>query len=57
MPHYIQPIRDEVEAVIGKEGWSKASLAKMYKLDSFLKESQRHGGLGLGALSVKSVCM
>lgn len=57
MPHYIQPIRDEVEAVIGKEGWSKASLAKMYKLDSFLKESQRHGGLGLGALSIKSVCL
>jgi cytochrome P450 len=49
MPHYIQPLREEVEAVITKEGWSKASLAKMHKVDSFLKETLRHGGLGLGA--------
>jgi hypothetical protein len=41
MPHYIHPLREEVEAIINKEGWSKASLDKMHKVDSFLKESQR----------------
>lgn len=42
MPHYIHPLREEVEAIINEEGWSKASLDKMRKLDSFLKESQRY---------------
>ena len=40
-PQYIQPLRDEVEAVIAEDGWSKLSLQKMRKLDSFLKESMR----------------
>ena len=41
-PEYVQPIRDEIVAV-GKEdgGWHKTSFAKLRKLDSFLKESQR----------------
>lgn len=33
-----------------KEGWTKASLRKMRKVDSFLRESQRYNSLGLGAL-------
>lgn len=43
-PHYIQPIREEVEAVIAEEGWSKVAMTKMHKLDSFLKESLRYNG-------------
>ncbi|PPQ94096.1 hypothetical protein CVT25_009247 [Psilocybe cyanescens] len=37
----VKEIREEVERVVESDGWSKASLAKMYKLDSYLRESQR----------------
>jgi hypothetical protein len=40
-PEYTEPLREEIEAVIEKEGWTKASMAKMRKLDSFFRESQR----------------
>ncbi|KAJ6572842.1 hypothetical protein DFH09DRAFT_1312618 [Mycena vulgaris] len=37
-------MRDEVERVVAEEGWTKAAIGKMYKVDSFLRESQRlHG--------------
>ncbi|OCH84018.1 cytochrome P450 [Obba rivulosa] len=42
---YIQPLREEVETVVAKEGWTKAALMKMWKLDSFMKESQRFNGI------------
>ncbi|KAM5542434.1 hypothetical protein V8D89_003893 [Ganoderma adspersum] len=38
---YIAPLREEVESVVAAEGWSKASIGKMRKLDSFFKESMR----------------
>lgn len=44
-PHYIQPIREEIEAVIAEDGWSKVAMTKMHKLDSFFKESQRYNGI------------
>lgn len=50
-PHYIQPIREEIEAVIAKEGWSKVAMTKMHKLDSFFKESQRYNGISYISLS------
>lgn len=37
----MQPLRDELEAVVAEEGWSKAGLQKMQKLDSFIKECNR----------------
>ncbi|KAG7094523.1 hypothetical protein E1B28_005352 [Marasmius oreades] len=40
-PEYISPLRAEMEWAIGTDGWSKAAMGKMRKLDSFLKESQR----------------
>ncbi|KAJ7644754.1 cytochrome P450 [Roridomyces roridus] len=40
-PEYIQPLREEVEAVVQAEGWNKAALNNMAKLDSFMRESQR----------------
>ena len=40
-PQYSEALREEVEAVISTEGWTKAAMGKMWKLDSFLKESQR----------------
>ncbi|KIK97710.1 hypothetical protein PAXRUDRAFT_198861 [Paxillus rubicundulus Ve08.2h10] len=45
-PQYMQPLREEVESIVGKDGWSKGALVKMRKLDSFLKESQRIEGIG-----------
>ena len=43
-PQYIQPLREEVEAIVEKEGWSKAALGKMRRVDSFLKECQHMEG-------------
>ena len=48
---YIKPLREEIEAVVNEHGWSKASMGKMRKLDSLLKESQRMTGLGSRMLS------
>jgi len=46
MPHYIRPMREEVEAIVAEEGWTKNAIGKMYKIDSFFKETQRFNGLG-----------
>jgi hypothetical protein len=43
---YIEPLREEVERVINKQGWTKAALGDMTKIDSFLRESQRINGFG-----------
>lgn len=46
-PQYVQPLREEVEAIVEEEGWSKTSLGKMRKLDSFLKECIRIEGVDM----------
>ena len=46
LPEYIGPLRGEVEEVIEREGWTKEALGQMYKIDSFIKESQRKTPLG-----------
>ncbi|KAL0574356.1 hypothetical protein V5O48_007598 [Marasmius crinis-equi] len=40
-PEYIEPLREEIERIIQHDGWTKAAMGKMQKLDSFLRESQR----------------
>ena len=52
-PKYIQPLREEVEAIVAAEGWTKAAMGKMWKIDSFLKESQRVNGVGLSMSIVR----
>lgn len=49
-PEYIAPLRDEVQAVKASDGekWTKAGIAKLRKMDSFMKESQRFRPPGLG---------
>jgi hypothetical protein len=37
----MKPLREEVEEIIQREGWTKAGLDQMYKIDSLIKESQR----------------
>ena len=49
-PEYLEPLREEVGAAIREEGWTKAGLDKMYKMDSFLRETQRLDGLGVRSL-------
>ncbi|KIJ13791.1 hypothetical protein PAXINDRAFT_80408 [Paxillus involutus ATCC 200175] len=52
-PQYMQPLREEVESIVEKDGWSKGALAKMRKVDSFLKESQRMEGIGAVSMTRK----
>lgn len=49
-PEYIEPLRDEVKRVKVSDGntWTKAGIAKLVKMDSFMKESQRFRPPGLG---------
>ncbi|KAG2018582.1 cytochrome P450 [Coprinopsis cinerea AmutBmut pab1-1] len=42
---YLEPLRMEVEEIIGAHGWTKESMARMHKFDSFIKESSRTSGL------------
>ena len=43
-PEFIQPLREEVEPIVKEQGWTKASIFNMRKLDSFLREAQRISG-------------
>ena len=44
-PQYIPELREEIESVIQSEGLTKASMLNLFKVDSFIKESQRIGGI------------
>ncbi|KAI0245471.1 cytochrome P450 [Lactifluus subvellereus] len=46
-PEYIEPLRQEIEAAVAEEGWTKAGMDKMHKIDSFLRETQRLDNRGL----------
>ncbi|KAJ7667675.1 cytochrome P450 [Mycena polygramma] len=54
-PHHVEAMRDEVGRLVEQEGWTRASLNKMYKIDSFLSESQRYHGIGTLSLGRKVV--
>ncbi|KAF7297715.1 hypothetical protein MKEN_01394900 [Mycena kentingensis (nom. inval.)] len=55
-PELVPALREEVESVIQSDGWTKAAIGKMHKLDSFLRESQRLGpGLGPANLTRKVI--
>ncbi|KAF9231272.1 cytochrome P450 [Melanogaster broomeanus] len=53
-PQYIQPLREEVEPIVETEGWTKAALTKMHKIDSFLRETQRLEGVSALTLNRKT---
>jgi hypothetical protein len=44
-PEYIEPLRAEVEEIINEFGWTKEAMGRMRKLDSFIRESSRFGGI------------
>ncbi|TFK88883.1 cytochrome P450 [Polyporus arcularius HHB13444] len=54
-PDYIKPLRKEIEAIVATEGWTKAAMGKMWKVDSFLRESQRINGIGLTSVTRKAL--
>jgi len=54
-PQYLAPMREEVEAVIKQEGWTKVAMSKLRKVDSFLKETQRVNGLGILSMTRKAL--
>ncbi|EAU90768.2 cytochrome P450 [Coprinopsis cinerea okayama7 len=41
-PEYQEPLREEARAAVKEHGWSKTAVDKFVKIDSFIKESQRH---------------
>ncbi|KAK0212481.1 cytochrome P450 [Desarmillaria ectypa] len=45
-PQCARPLREEIEAVIETDGWTKQAMGKMRKIDSFLQETQRIYGVG-----------
>jgi hypothetical protein len=49
-PEYIEPLRHEVETAVSEEGWTKAGMDKMIKIDSFFRECLRISGTGIGPL-------
>jgi hypothetical protein len=49
-PEYIAPLRQEVEDVINEYGWTKDAMGHMRKLDSFMRESSRYGGISASTL-------
>ena len=40
-PEYVEPLRHDVETAVAEEGWTKAGIDKMHKIDSFVRETQR----------------
>ncbi|KAM6503707.1 Cytochrome P450 [Amanita muscaria] len=54
-PEYVKPLRDEIEGVIKEEGWSKDSISKLRKVDSFIKESLRLSNFTLFTMSRKAL--
>lgn len=53
-PKVIEPLREEIVAVLKADGWSKQSLYKLKLMDSFLKEVQRLNGLSSSRLFASS---
>lgn len=52
---YLQPLRDEIDEIVSREGWTKASVEKMRRLDSFMRESHRFHGLGVTSMTRKAL--
>jgi len=44
-PEHAVILREEVDKIVKEEGWTKAAIDRMIRLDSFLRESQRMNGL------------
>ncbi|KAI0072121.1 cytochrome P450 [Panus rudis PR-1116 ss-1] len=54
-PEYLQPLREEIQQCVKEDGWSKAAVQKMQKMDSFVRESLRFHGIGQLALTRRAM--
>ena len=54
-PEHAAVLREEVDAIVKEDGWTKTALDRMIKVDSFLRESQRVNGMTSRAPSMTSV--
>ncbi|KAI1795278.1 cytochrome P450 [Ganoderma leucocontextum] len=54
-PELLAPLREEIDPIVVTEGWTASSISKMEKLDSFLRESQRHNGVGMTSMIQKAM--
>ncbi|KAJ7776606.1 cytochrome P450, partial [Mycena maculata] len=52
-PELTDPLREEIQSIVEEDGWTKAAMARMRKLDSFIKESQRMAGNGATSMNRK----
>ncbi|KAI0329481.1 cytochrome P450 [Cubamyces sp. BRFM 1775] len=53
-PEYLVTLREEIEPIIQEEGWTKNAMARMWKLDSFMREAQRVNGINIISLMRKA---
>ena len=49
-PEFQVELRKEIDTIVAECGWTKEALARMIKVDSFIKETARYEGLGSGEL-------
>ncbi|KAI0654468.1 cytochrome P450 [Cubamyces menziesii] len=49
-PEWQDELREEVDRVVAEDGWTFEAMAKMWKVDSFMRETMRYNGIGLGSL-------
>jgi len=54
-PKYADQLREEIGSIVGEDGWSKTALAKMDKVDSFLKETFRIECVGFASMLRKAL--
>lgn len=54
-PELLAPLREEIEMAIDAEGWTMPSFARMWKLDSLLRESERYNGFTIGTPVLSSL--
>ena len=47
-PECVPILRQEIEEVVREQGWTKDAMGKLWKLDSFMRESQRCNGMSEG---------
>jgi cytochrome P450 len=49
-PKCVEPLRQEIEAAVAEEGWTKAGIDRLHRLDSFLRETIRTDTANTGLL-------
>ena len=55
-PECVPILRQEIEEVVREQGWTKDAMGKLWKLDSFMRESQRCNGMseGMGIVTIST---